>query len=267
MTTLTNYFEINSADIKVCPIYRIDSQSWKSVLVLTKLGTGAVTIIPAVDAIDQMWESHRAGMEEFFTAHPEMIALAEFWTNTAYLSRAPIQVQLGLTPEQLARLSLDTCASCDVRELSGAGSVLPAIDPDTTYVMCLSKEATRDSADDNSEPAAIQTSADDSSSQGSESSTRSSGAGVSSNPLIPLNQLDNIANLCTEFSELKASLTHFRNDCALICEYARTASELADKLAALQPSPAVARTRKPRAGKKVEPAAPSSTGNSVLDAL
>lgn len=257
------YKDLNSSNTAVISVADINEHNWRDVLVYHVTPSHCRPVIMrAEDAIAQMRDEYKETTTEFFTEHPQLIAYAELWDNDAYFAPEPQPKSIGQTAGELynLRISLRAPASATIANWPEH----PTPDPHHTVLRYL-PELMHQGTDD--EPAAIQTSADDSSSQGSESSTRSSGAGVSLNPLIPLNQLDGIANLCTEFSELKASLTHFRNDCALICEYARTASELADKLAALQPSPAVARTRKPRAGKKVEPAAPSSTGNSVLDAL
>lgn len=244
-----DYRKLTPAQIEVQPMTELTAANWRRVLVVhAKQGT--VSIMPAHCAIDRMHADAARLADEYFCENPSHIMYAEFWPNTVYLSRSPFLITLGRSNEELLKLQLNQCAAYDIRSLR-TGSLQwhsqPLADP--IYAILFKPKV---AADDHETPTA------DSTAEGSES-----GAGADSCELSELG----ITKLCTEFSELKASLTHFRNDCALICEYARTVDELANKLAAVCAVPTVARTRKPRAGKADTKTPAPSTGNSVLDAL
>lgn len=241
-----DYLRLTPEQIEVQPMTAITASNWHRVLVLF-VKQGTVSIMPAHCAIDRMHKDVAREADDYFCKNPKNVMYAEFWTNTVYLSRSPFLITVGRSNEELIKLQFNQFASHDIRSLR-AGSLQwhshPLAGP--AYALLFKPKV---AADDH------ETSTTDSTAQGSES-----GAGADSCEL-------SVADLCGQFSELKASLTHFRNDCALICEYARTVDELANKLAAVCAVPTVARTRKPRAGKTDTKTSAPSTGNSVLDAL
>lgn len=244
-----DYSKLTPAQLEVQPMTELTAANWRRVLVV-HVKQGAVSIMPAHCAIDMMHKDAARLADKYFCENPSHIMYAEFWTNTVYLSRSPFLLTLGRSNEELIKLQFNQCAASDIRNLSEySPRWTPTVAPDPIYAILFKPKV---AADDR------ETSTTDSTAQGSES-----GAGADSCELSELG----ITKLCTEFSELKASLTHFRNDCALICEYARTVDELANKLAAVCAVPTVARARKPRVGKADTKTPAPSTGNSVLDAL